>query len=196
MSRWYNYRAFEVARSAQIVPQGVLSIDPLTGKMKVGDNHTRWRDLPELGGGDSGAPLRARIAGWTTAFAGPVETVDLIEGENEAYVMSIPFAFAAAHQFGLHVTAPAFSAGTLHLDYAELDVVAPDGTQARGVGLDGGHELLSGDGYDVVFDNGAEFATVGTDLTISPPSDHLTTAAGGLYVFACYVVLTATGLVA
>lgn len=53
MSRWYNYRPFESARSEKVLPQGVLSINPLTGKMKVGDNQTKWKDLPELGGAGS-----------------------------------------------------------------------------------------------------------------------------------------------
>lgn len=69
MSRWYNYRAFEAARAEKILPQGILSINPLTGKMKIGDNQTKQRDLPELGGG--AAPGLSEIGPFPFAFDTP-----------------------------------------------------------------------------------------------------------------------------
>jgi hypothetical protein len=50
---WFNYRPFEKTRKNKVLGQGVLSVDSETGKVKVGDNHTLWNDLDELGGGGS-----------------------------------------------------------------------------------------------------------------------------------------------
>lgn len=101
-------------------------------------------------------------------------------GSNECHGVNV-WKFPAGHTFKLHVTAPIFTAGTLALSYAELDITDLAGTNSIGVGNDGTVSMTSAESLNplALSDNG-EQAHVGTDL-VHNGTNTVTTTAGGVF---------------
>lgn len=151
------------------------------------------------GGGTSGQIFKATAL--TSGF-GPTDgggQTECIIQEGSVNVMSCCSTLntigAAGMISGLTITGPVFSAGTLVIAYAELDVSNATGTEKLAYGTSTPISMTTGWSNPVRladFDGGI-LEQIGTDLTMDS-GGHIISTAGGQFAVSCAVNLTATGL--
>ena len=169
--------------------------DRSTDQLKRWDG-TTW----VVAGSGTSVPLQAsaHIAG--SPIAGGYQTVTVLHSDDASNQLNIvcgtlpPWVYAAAHNFQIEIDAPEFSAGTLGISYAELNVSNADGSER--MALCANPSVLTS-GQQVVplaLDGGQAVAGAGTDLVANP--NMITTTAGGCYVVSFFVQFSPSGLVA
>lgn len=94
--QWNSYKSTEKTRRDKPVPNGVISINNVTGEMKVGDGRTLLDDLEVVGGGGGSTDVLTvgstnyplmnagalNVIGWNQLFADPIESMWVDEVDN------------------------------------------------------------------------------------------------------------------